>query len=126
MYKKPVFKGFSTYNSESSTYLLTDIELIKQDILNTFNTRIGERVMMPLYGSNIHTYLFNPLDEISKELIIEDAKRVISYEPRVELESISLTDSEHTIRLEIILNFITFYTSDMLYVTFSKQTLGDM
>ena len=36
---KPTYIGFSTINSLSPPYSLTDIELIKQDLLNAFNTK---------------------------------------------------------------------------------------
>jgi len=48
-----IFKGFSTVNKVKAPYTLTDMALVKQDLLNEFNTRKGERVMRPNFGSII-------------------------------------------------------------------------
>jgi len=117
----PLYIGFSTINSISPPYNLYDIELVKQDILNAFNTTKGERVMLPNFGTNIYNYLFDPLDDMTKEAIIDDAMNVIKHEPRVELVTINLTETEMTIKLEIILNFLPGDNSDLLLIEFKKQ-----
>ena len=45
------YKGFSTVDDTTTNVKLYDYELIKQDILNQFNTRKGERLMNPNFGS---------------------------------------------------------------------------
>ena len=37
----------------------TDIDLIKENIIQILNTRRGERVMLPLFGSRIHNLFTN-------------------------------------------------------------------
>ena len=117
----PLYIGFNTINSVAPPYNLYDIELVKQDLLNAFNTRKGERVMLPNFGTNIYDYLFDPLDDLTKDAIIEDATNVIKHEPRVSLDTINLTETELTIRLEIILTFKPGNSSDLLIIDFQKQ-----
>lgn len=117
----PLYIGFSTINSISPPYNLYDIELVKQDLLNAFNTVKGERVMLPNFGTNITNYLFDPLDELSKDAILEDATNVINNEPRVELETINLSETEYTIKLEIILTFRPGDNTELLLIEFQKQ-----
>ena len=58
-----IYKGFSTVNKIRAPYTLTDAELVKTDLLNELNTRQGERVMRPTFGTRIFDILMNPLDE---------------------------------------------------------------
>ena len=37
------YRGFSTVNPESTTFQLFDLALIKQDLINHFNIRQGEK-----------------------------------------------------------------------------------
>ena len=52
-----IFKGFSTIDKIRAPYSLFDQELIKRDLLNEFQTRRGERLMKPNFGSIIHDLL---------------------------------------------------------------------
>jgi len=40
------YNGFSTYN-RSKHFRLTDFDLVRQDLMNHFNTRKGEKLMNP-------------------------------------------------------------------------------
>ena len=40
----------------------TDVDLIKGNVLQIIGTRRGERVMLPLFGSRILDFIFEPLD----------------------------------------------------------------
>ena len=54
-----VFKGFSTVDKIRAPYSLTDIELVKRDLLNEFYTKKGERVMRPNLGCIVHDLLLS-------------------------------------------------------------------
>ena len=45
-----IFRGFSTVDTVKAPFSLSDMELVKRDLLNEFNTRKGERVMRPNFG----------------------------------------------------------------------------
>lgn len=75
--------------------LTEDIKRINQSLFLIFETPKGSRLMMPEFGSDIHKYKFDPLDEILMEriryTITEDVKR---WEPRIALTSVEfLSDS---------------------------------
>jgi len=122
MIKKPTFVGFSTVDRRSPTYTLTDVELVKQDLLNVFLTIRGERVMRPEYGSTIHELLYNPLDEYSRQVITDDVERIISADPRVKLNDTRITEYNHGILVELILTFLPSQNRDLLAVRFEKNT----
>ena len=61
MARKPYFIGFNTIDNPQPPFTLTDINLVKRDILNHLETNLGERVMLPTYGSRIHQLLMEDL-----------------------------------------------------------------
>ena len=83
-----IYKGFSTVNKIRAPYTLTDAELVKTDLLNELNTRQGERVMRPTFGTRIFDILMNPLDEYVVNEVEEDVIRIVNKDPRVELQTV--------------------------------------
>ena len=114
MANSPNFIGFSTIDKVKPPYTLTDFDLVKVDLLNHFNTRKGERVMLPRFGTIIYDLLMDPLDDITKDLIIEDATRIIEEEPRVSMDTMNLSENNQVILLETQLTYLpTGVTSDI-------------
>jgi phage baseplate assembly protein W len=86
MKKKILYKGFSTENYEKNgTFILTDLELVKNDILRHLFTKKGDRLMMPTFGTILPDILFEPLTPEVIDQIREDVKSVLEYDPRVQL-----------------------------------------
>lgn len=84
MAKKTLYTGFSTTSPETS-FRLTDIELIKRDLLNHIYTIKGERPMRPNWGTRIPMLAFEPLDQTTIDIVKEDLTEVVNDEPRVKL-----------------------------------------
>ena len=112
------FIGFSTINKKKPPYTLTDFELVKTDLLNHFSTRKGERVMLPEFGTIIYDLLMDPLDETTKELIIEDATQILNGEPRVKLDSMILVEHNSAILLETQLTYLPSGITEDLAIQF--------
>lgn len=119
--RKPYFVGFNTVGQPNPPYSLTNVDLIKRDINNTFATPKGSRVMLPDYGTNIYSYLFDPFDEYTKNIIIEDAVNVIQGEPRVKLVSIDVFQEDQALNVIMILLFLPESVTDNMFVTFSLK-----
>lgn len=68
----------------SDVALLKNIAAIKESIRNIMLTPKGTDLMKPDFGSQVYSYLFEPLDNISiftlKEIVKQDIK---NFEPRV-------------------------------------------
>jgi|TARA_B100000378_G_scaffold85279_1_gene67168 hypothetical protein len=63
-----------------------DDSAIKQAIVNLLLTNKGERLMNPKYGSDIRSYLFEPLDYGTAARVRESIIYcVTNYEPRVSI-----------------------------------------
>jgi phage baseplate assembly protein W len=101
------YKGYSTVTlSKNRTTELYDLELIKQDILNTFNTKQGERVMQPNFGTIIWSLIFEPFTESIKQAIADDITRICNSDPRVIPIQIDLDEQEYGILLEVTLQLV--------------------
>jgi phage baseplate assembly protein W len=86
-----IYRGFSTKNwLENKSFKLSDIEAIKSDLRNHIFTRLGERIMMPNFGTRIPDMAFEPNDETTIRIIRDDILKVIEYDPRVQLISIDI------------------------------------
>lgn len=85
------YKGFSSQQYEQKgTFLLTDVELVKYDLLNHIFTRKGERVRQPGFGTIIPDLTFELIDELLIDTIYRELQRVVNYDPRLELLSLNV------------------------------------
>jgi phage baseplate assembly protein W len=119
--RKPYFVGFNTVNQSAPPYSLTNIELVKRDLNNHFATPVGARVMLPMFGTRIYEYLFDPFDEATKNAIIEDAVRVVQSEPRVQLISVDVYQEDQALNIAMVLLFKPESVTDNLFVSFSLK-----
>lgn len=119
--RAPYFVGFNTVGQPNPPYSLTNIDIVKRDINNEFATPMGSRVMLPNFGSRIPEYIFEPFDEYTKNLIIEDAVRVVSNDPRVNLVSIDVFQEDQALTVAMILLFKPESVTDNMFVTFSLR-----
>lgn len=81
----PKYRGFSTasYLSNKQSFRLSDIDVVKRDLLTHIYTRRGERVMMSDFGTTIPDLLFDQLDEQTVSEVRQQLEYVFSYDPRV-------------------------------------------
>jgi phage baseplate assembly protein W len=83
-----LYRGFSFKNwQRTKSFVLTDIAIVKQDLLNHIYTRTGERVGMRSFGTALQDLLFEPFDNNLIVAISNQVRGVISYDPRVKLLS---------------------------------------
>ena len=115
------FRGFTTVGRYKPTYSVTDFELVKVDLLNHFSTRLGERVMLPTFGCQIYDLLMDPLDDRTTTLIKEDAERIVNADPRVRLDDTQLTETDHSILLELQLTYLPNGITDSLAIQFKTD-----
>lgn len=97
------YKGFSTVDPANRSNKLYDFDLINQDILNHFNTRKGQRVMNPEFGTIIWDVLMEPLTEQIKELLTKDITAISSFDPRVYPSQIKINEYEQGFLIELTL-----------------------
>lgn len=116
------FRGFSSYNAERSrSWKYQDIDLIKRDLLNHFETRVGERVMRPDFGCAIWDWLMEPMNAALREQIINEAIRICHSDSRVEVQNVNVIEFENGIRIEISLLFVGFNVIETFYQDFEQR-----
>lgn len=119
------FIGFSTDNKQKPPYTLTDLDLVKQDLLNHFLTRKGERVMRPNFGSIIHDILMEPFDNLTKQDIEDECVNIVGNDPRVDLISTKVENSDHFLKVELYLQYKVDQSEDVLEVRLERDFNGD-
>lgn len=115
------YKGFSTYN-RFKKFRLTDFELVKQDLFNHFQIRKGEKLMNPDFGTIIWNILFEPFTEEIKNAIIKDIKSVVSYDPRINVDNITVTQYEYGLQVDLDLTYIPTNQTQLLNFKFDKSS----
>ena len=115
------YKGFSTQDSTNIGSKLYDFDLIKQDIINHFRTRKGERLMNPEFGSIIWDLLMEPLTDSVTELLKQDVTRICNYDPRVTPTQIDLTEYDDGYILELTLLLVGTDQSTNLKLSFDQN-----
>jgi phage baseplate assembly protein W len=119
-----IYRGFSTFDMHNRrSFGLTNIELVKRDLLNHIYTTPGERVMMPGFGTRIPTLVFEPNDEETRAIVEEDLRMVFEYDPRVrlmDLQVLNLTDNNAIIALADLL-YLEFNVRDVLKIEVQTQ-----
>jgi phage baseplate assembly protein W len=115
------YRGFSTISPDSESYTLYDLALIKQDIINHFQIRQGERLMNPEFGTIIWDVIFEPLTEDLKNLIIKNVENVINYDPRVQVNDINITAYESGIQIECDLTYLPYNISEAIKFKFDQD-----
>ena len=113
--------GFSTVDRTGAPWDLQNIELVKRDLLNALLTKQGERIMRPSFGTRIFDILMDPFDDISREAIVDDVRRIIENDPRVQLQNIEVVELDQIIRVGAVLNFIPQNVAEQLYIEYQKQ-----
>jgi phage baseplate assembly protein W len=115
------YKGFSTLDDNSASIKLFDYELIKQDILNHFNTRKGERLMNPDFGTSIWDLIFEPLTPAVKDKIANEINSVLANDPRVVPTNVGITQGEYGFRIELTLKYVDTDQTDTMQITFDRN-----
>jgi phage baseplate assembly protein W len=114
------YRGFSTVNGSSDNFALYDFELIKQDLLNHFYIRQGERLMNPSFGTIIWDLLFEPLTDEVKNAILQNVNEIVNFDPRVQASNVIVTGYETGIQIQVTLTYLTYNLSENLQLKFDQ------
>ena len=76
--------------------------------------------MLPSFGTNIYSYLFDPFDQITINNIIADATNVVNSDPRVSIVSIDVYQADQAITVAMVLLFQPEAITDSLFVLFTQ------
>lgn len=114
-----MYNGFSTLTN-SKKFRLTDFNLVKQDLQNHFNIRKGEKLMNPEFGTIIWDMIFEPLTDETKNLIVQDIKKIVAADPRLAAQNVIITQFDRGIQIELELIYLTTNQVDKLTIQFDQ------
>jgi phage baseplate assembly protein W len=116
-----MYRGLSTVNPNSKEFKIYDLGLIKQDLINHFHIRKGEKLENPNFGTIIWDVLYDPLTEVLKNEIVKDVTEVINYDPRVTVNKVSVDTYEYGIQISCELTYLTYNISEQLVFKFNRE-----
>ena len=82
---------------------------VRQSIKNIIMTNLGERLFQSRIGSDIYRSLFEPLDQVTANIIVQAVKSSIKYnEPRAKVLEVGVfkTSDENAVMVKIIFSLI--------------------
>ena len=115
------YRGISTVNPNTKEFKLFDLALIKQDIVNHFHIRLGEKIENPGFGTIIWDVLYEPLTDALKDVIIQNVTEVINYDKRVKVDRVTVDSYESGIQIECDLTYLQYSISEQLKFTFDQK-----
>lgn len=119
--KSKIYRGISTVNTDNKEFNLYDINLVKQDILNAFHIRKGEKLENPTVGTIIWDMLFEPLTPKTKQMIADDVTSILKSEPRIKVSRISLSTLASGIQIECTITYLPHNITESLQLRFDRQ-----
>jgi hypothetical protein len=120
-----IYRGFSTLVNQKK-FNLTDFELARQDLLNYFGIRKGEKLMQPDFGTIIWDMLFEPLTEDTQQTITADITRIVSYDPRLSVGQVEVLQRDNGFLVQLTLAYVPTDQTATINLNFdrNRQKLG--
>ncbi|MDC0002423.1 GPW/gp25 family protein [bacterium] len=124
--QKPVvtskaYRGLSSVNPDNNSSTLYDLALIKQDLLNHFHIRQGEKLMNPEFGTIIWDAIFEPFTDELKQSIADNVTSIVNYDPRIQANEIIVSTYESGIQIELDLTYVPYNISEKLRLDFDEN-----
>lgn len=118
------FAFIANPNIEFDVAVMKNNQAIRQSILNILRTNHGEKLFDPEFGANLHSYLFENLDDITAANMASDIENAIKRdEPRVEIINIRLKSKPDHNEVYITLTIKILSTQQLLDIESSIERL---
>lgn len=114
------YRGFSS-NEYKKNYKLYDFDLVKQDLINHFYIRKGEKLENPNFGTIIWDVLFENFTQEVKEAISKNVEEIVNFDKRVKVNAVSVDTTEQGMRIEVELVYLPLNLVDVLKLDFDRN-----
>lgn len=114
------YRGMSTV-ADQKGFKLYDFDLIKQDIVNHFHIRQGERLSDPSFGTIIWDVLWEPFTQEIKQAVADNVTQIVNYDPRVSASLVTVNSYEHGMIVECRLTFIKYNITETMRFNFDQR-----
>ena len=115
--------GYTTINESYTSKSLSGLELAKQDLINHFKIRKGEKWSDPTFGCDLELYIFEPLDQSTQDDINQEVYNVINYDPRFRVDdtNVNVVQDAHSVTISVKLIYLPTTTATELQVNFDRE-----
>jgi len=113
------YRGFSSNNNKKN-YKIYDLDLVKQDLLNHFYIRKGEKLENPSFGTVIWDILFENFTEEVKTIVSQDIEDILNYDPRISVNSVIVDSTVQGIRIEADVTYLPFNVNERMVLNFDR------
>lgn len=116
-----IYRGFSTVDPNKTTFNKYDTELIKQDLINHFNIRKGEKIYNADFGTVIWDVLYDPLTDDSKDAVLQDVQAIMDNDPRINVDRIQLIQKDYGIQIYCEITYLKQSIVEELVFNFDRD-----
>jgi phage baseplate assembly protein W len=78
--------------------------------------------MQPNFGTIIWDLLFDPLDEVTQLAISQDINKIVSYDPRLRINEVAVTQQDNGFLIQISLSYVPTNQVDTLILNFDRNS----
>jgi phage baseplate assembly protein W len=103
-------------------FRIVDQPLVIQDFINALNIPRGQKVGQPEYGTTIWDFVFEPNTADVQYQLENEIRRIITSDPRLELNYVKAFPKENGILIEVELAVNPFNQSELISVFFNSKT----
>jgi len=103
-------------------FKMTDSDLVIQDFINAMNIQQGTKPGNPSYGTTLWSFIFEPNTVDTRYEIETEIQRIASLDPRLILNSITITDQDTGLLVSIELAVSPFNTPTVLALFFDQAS----
>ncbi len=116
------YVGYSSIGETIGSRSLEDIDIARRDLMNHFNTRKGERVMNPEFGSILPELVFEPNDLTTITAAQEDVDVIVNNDPRWKvLETLVDKPDDDSIEVKVRMEYVDTGTAEELFLRFTGE-----
>lgn len=122
--KSYTYADISMTSSNLKVSKLTDLKAIKNSLHNIFSWIPGQRILDPLFGSDLYRFLYEGITDLTKDKVQASIQSSVSkYEPRVKITDISYSDTSTDDIDNNQVNLVVTYEVPTLNAVSQKETL---
>jgi phage baseplate assembly protein W len=124
-YENPIaqraYRGISTTDPNKKDFKVYDLDLIRQDILNHFHIRLGEKLENPAFGTIIWDVLYEPFTDVIRDAIVRNVTEIINYDPRVKVDRVVVDTFESGIQVQCEITYLDYSISEYIQLEFDRD-----
>ena len=118
----PIVGALSTAAQTGKKFRLTNEQLVIQDFINALNIGLGQKPGNPSYGTSLWSFIFEPNDTQTRDLLEEELRRVAGTDPRLTLGDIVVYSENYGILVEMQMQVSPYDNVMVMQIIFDQGT----